>query len=55
MTVELRSGDVGAPHGESHGVSARVTTVLVPQSCATRRGANTFVSKEGNELAGKGL
>jgi hypothetical protein len=49
----LRSEDVHAPKGESHGVSAMVTKALVPQSSVSRRGTNTFVSKEGNVFTGK--
>jgi hypothetical protein len=55
MTVVLRSSDVGAPKGESHGVSARMTKALVPQSGVSRHGASTFVSKEGSELTVNGL
>jgi hypothetical protein len=55
MTVVLRSDDVHAPEGENHGVSATVTKALVPQSSVSKRGTNTFVSKEGSVLIGKSL
>jgi hypothetical protein len=44
-----------ALEGESHGVSSTVTKALVPQSSVTRRGTNTFVSKEESVLTGKSL
>jgi hypothetical protein len=55
MTVVLRACDVGAPKGESHGVSARMTKALVPQSGVSTHGASTFVSKEVSELSVNGL
>jgi hypothetical protein len=55
MIVVLRSKDVRVPQSESHGVSSTVTKALVPQSCVSRRGASTFVSKEVSELSGKGM
>jgi hypothetical protein len=55
MTVVLRSINACAPENESHGVSAKVTKVVVPKSGVSRRGANTFVSNKGSELARKGL
>jgi hypothetical protein len=55
MVIVLRSNDVGAPQGERHGVSAKLTKALMPQSCVGRRGASTLTSKEGSELTGKGV
>jgi hypothetical protein len=55
MTVVLHSKNIRAPASESHGVHATVTKAFVPQSCVSRRGGNTFVSKEGSELTGKGM
>jgi hypothetical protein len=55
MTVVLRSIDVFASESESHGVLARVTKALVPQRCVSLRWANTFVSKKGSEITGKGV
>jgi hypothetical protein len=55
MTVVLRSGDVHAPKGESHGVAARVTKALVPQSSVSRHGTNICISKERSVFTGKSL
>jgi hypothetical protein len=52
MSVVLRSCDVSALEGESHGVFAGVTKALVPQRGVNRRGIIIFVSKEGSELTG---
>jgi hypothetical protein len=55
MTVVLRSIDVGAPKGEFHDATTRMTKALVSQSGVSRHGASTFVRKEGSELTVNGL
>jgi hypothetical protein len=55
VTVVLRSRDFYALEGESHDDSAMVPKALVPQSSVSRRGTNTFASKERSVLTWKSL